>query len=282
MKSRDEGHSDMFRIDAPDYNKPAQHYQEAFAQMFGNDSASHSYDKPMIDHRQTAYDSADKAIQGAMELSNGFGVAPLVKEREDKKKGSKTFKALNPDKPDELDKLPLDEGFVYMTHLFNINNKKKKEAEKGKGYKGLPDAFIFTDQPEAVKTAIEIMGIQTDKNPGGVPIDFNHAMKVYFGDDDKIDDVALAEWKTKVEQGDSTIDPKRVRKFTNYDGSITWEILNADKTVANRFTIGNYKGTKVFAQGGYQGFLDLMKKARKELGDSTDEFDWLRNVGKKL
>ena len=94
-----------------------------------------------------------------------------------------------------------------------------------------------------------------------------------------MDEVAKAEFMSIAEQGDSKIDPKRIRKFVNYDGSLTWEVLNEDKTVMSRFTMGKYKGTSIFAQGGYKKFAELLKKAKGKLGkDNGGEFDSIRSM----
>jgi hypothetical protein len=112
-----------------------------------------------------------------------------------------------------------------------------------------------------------------------MPIDIKEAKKIWFGKDGEIDPIAESEWRNSVELGDNKLDPKRVRKFVNHDGSLTWEILNEDKTVMSRFTMGDYAGTKIFAQGGYNKFAEVLKKARQQLGQDTGgEFDAIRSM----
>lgn len=174
--------------------------------------------------------------------------------------------------------LPLGPGNAYLSHLvkFNKMNEKledfKKKAENKIGN-------IFTDQPEAAKTALSLIGVYSERNPGGLPMDFKEAKNLWFGDKE-VDGTEESGFRTTVENGDPNIDPKRVRKFVNYDGSLTWEILNRDKTVQSRFTMGDYAGTKVFAQGGYKTFAELLKKFMQKKGkDVGGEFDAIRSGG---
>lgn len=173
--------------------------------------------------------------------------------------------------------LPHMEGFGYLNHLFRrtANRARKRQMKnRGRGPR-MPDN-IYTDQMEALKVALQAMGVYSEKNPGGMPIDIKAAKQIWFGDND-IDEIAEAEWRTGIELGDRKIDPKKIRKFVNYDGSLTWEILNEDKTVMSRFTMGEFGGTKVFAQGGYGKFAELLEKVKTKAGPEGG-FDEMRGA----
>jgi len=176
---------------------------------------------------------------------------------------------------EDKDFRPKGPGTDYLNHLVDYNMMGEKMAAQRKENEQ-ENGNIFTDQPEAAKTALRLIGVYSEKNPSGLPIDFMEAKSLWFGKKE-VDKMEEAGFRTEVEQGDQNIDPKRVRKFVNYDGSLTWEILNQDKTVQSRFTMGDYAGTKVFAQGGYKTFAELLKKAKKKKGpDVGGEFDAIR------
>lgn len=166
-------------------------------------------------------------------------------------------------------------GFAYFNHLYNrvgtdeaLKQAKKEEMTGGSN--------IYTESQEALKSALLAMGINTSMNPAGLPIGFKDAQALWFGKEEVSDD-ELTQWRNKLEMGDSRIDPKRVRKFSNYDGSLTWELLNEDKTVSSRFTIGEYAGTKIFSQGGYSKFTELLAKVKQQVGyDDSTGFDAIR------
>lgn len=171
------------------------------------------------------------------------------------------------------DGLPKGPGFTYANHLFRKMKKMRDEKQK---QSGTDEVNIYTDQQEALKTAIGICGVYSDKNPGGMPIEIKSAKRIWFGKDEP-DGFAEAEFRSLAEMGDRNIDPKRIRKFVNYDGSMTWEVLNEDKTVMSRFTMGEFAGTKVFTQGGYSKFAEVLKKVQaKAGGDGSDGFDAVR------
>ena len=210
----------------------------------------------------------------ALDKARSYGAQRLTSQRMQEDMRTYTDKYANGTPADEL---PLGPGYTYMSHLFN----RHKVADRIESYKknGASDgAKIFTEQMEAVKAALATMGIYSDKNPGGLPIDIKEAKKIWFGNEE-IDEIKEAEWRQTIEIGDSKIDPKRIRKFVNYDGSLTWEILNQDKTVMSRFTLGDYNGTKIFAQGGYKNFAELLKKARGKIGPNLKgQFDAIRGM----
>jgi hypothetical protein len=111
-----------------------------------------------------------------------------------------------------------------------------------------------------------------------MPIEINDAQKIWFGDKE-VSKQEQSVFRSTLETGDSKLDPKKVRKFVNHDGSLTWEVLNDDKTVMNRFTMGEYAGTKIFSQGGYKNFAEMLKEAKGKLGkDTGGEFDAIRSA----
>ncbi len=171
---------------------------------------------------------------------------------------------------------PTFPGSVYLNHLFKrtkAEQKAKKDLKKSKG----EEINIYTEHMEALKSAISSMGVYSDRNPGGMPIDIKEAKKIWFGGE-QIDGIQENEWRSLVEMGDNSIDPKKIRKFVNYDGSRTWEVLNDDKTVSSRFTMGEHSGVKVFAQGGYAKFAEILKKVKeKAQGGGDGGFDAARS-----
>ena len=214
---------------------------------------------------QDAHDQAKQMLigQGAqfadMHLASlsDNGVAPLARQMMQGAGKSKVEQGMSDD-GDSEDDLPVMPGMTYFNHLFR--RAKNKRAKKDEG-RPKDDLNIYTDHLEALKTAMQAIGLYSDRNPGGMPIDPKTAKKLWFGDE-KIDGIQEAEWRSGLDKGDTAIDPKKIRKFVNYDGSMTWEILNDDKTVMSRFTMGEYRGTKVFAQGGYSKFADVLKKVQ--------------------
>lgn len=219
--------------------------------------------------------SGQQSVTDHLSSTAMYGMARLETQDALKRGGSRMQQF---GKREDKDFRPKGPGTNYLNHLVEYNKvneklealRKEKETEVGN---------IFTDQPEAAKTALSLIGVYSEKNPGGLPIDFTEARSLWFGKKE-VDGMEEASFRTTVEQGDQNIDPKRVRKFVNYDGSLTWEILNQDKTVQSRFTMGDYAGTKVFAQGGYKTFAELLKKAKKKKGpDVGGEFDAIRAGG---
>ncbi len=200
------------------------------------------------------------------------GTTPGVVNALRKSEGSLLKKRMDGDVTQDL---PQGPGFTYFNHLFNRagGTEKDKENKKKKMTNG---SNIYTEAQEALKVAIKAMGIATSMNPTGLPIDTKDAEHIYFGEEEADDNDKL-QWRTSVEMGDARIDPKKVRKFTNYDGSMTWEILNDDKTVSSRFTLGEFAGTKIFSQGGYNKFVELMQKVKQQVGyDDSTGFDAIR------
>lgn len=222
-----------------------------------------------------SFDQANSYVFEHLAGLQNVGTASLMRPRIMKNAGKSVVgEYANPTEIDPEDELPLGPGKTYLSHLFKrhgldqkIRNQHKKAMKDG--------GNIFTDQQEALRMALKIVGCYSDKNPGGMPIEVHEAKKFWFGDQEA-DEMDEAEFMSVIE-GDNQIDPKRVRKFVNYDGSITFEILNQDKTVQSRFTMGKYKGTTIFSQGGYKKFAELFKKARAKLGkDDGGEFDAIR------
>ncbi len=222
------------------------------------------------------FDRANSFVMEHLVGVNDVGTASLIKPLVMKESRSKIKQWADTSEEDEEDDLPVEPGRTYMTHLFksqHVKDKIKEKKQKG----NTNGANIYTDQPEAVKLALKLIGCHSDRNPGGMPIEILEAKKLWFGKED-LDEQQDAEFRTNIEAGDSTLDPKRVRKFVNYDGSLTWEILNQDKTVQSRFTMGNLNGTKIFSQGGYQKFTEVLKKARQKIGPNPKgEFNAIRS-----
>lgn len=168
---------------------------------------------------------------------------------------------------------PVFPGTVYVNHLLKRGFKERAGIKPS----GTEELNIYTTSNEALKAAIQALGVYSDRNPGGMPIDLKVAQKVWFGSG-KTDDIQVAEWRSLVEMGDRLVDPKKIRKFTNYDGSLTWELLNEDKTVSSRFTLGEYQGVKLFAQGGYNKFVELLNQLKTKMGPKGSEgFDAVRD-----
>jgi hypothetical protein len=210
-------------------------------------------------------------------LSKGPQVHP---HKTEKKKPLHEAMAEGPDDEEEdglEDDVP---GYAYVNHLARRASKIQKksqaqkqleDASKGKGHN------IYTDHEEALKTAIGLIGLYSDKNPGGMPINTEQAKKFWFGDKD-VEGREEAQWRSLVDYGDRNLDPKRIRKFVNFDGSMTMEVVNMDKTIMSRFTMGEHKGQFIFTQGGYNKFAALLEKMKQEKGpDSGSEFDSARS-----
>lgn len=220
--------------------------------------------------------SADRAVIGHLQQLSGVGAMQGFAGALADAARSKTDLIANGPKDDGL---PNGPGFAYVTHLFKRLSKAKMDKERGSDKRpSKEETSIYSEHLEAVKTAIQQMGVYSDRNPGGLPIDLKEARKLWFGDKD-VDQVKEAEWRSLVEMGDRKLDTKRIRKFVNYDGSLTWEILNEDKTVMSRFTMGNYAGTTIFSQGGYSKFAEVLKKVKEKKGpDRQGEFDSIRGM----
>ncbi|UOF79078.1 hypothetical protein [Caudoviricetes sp.] len=120
------------------------------------------------------------------------------------------------------------------------------------------ETIIHASHPEALKAAISMVGIKSEYNKDGLPIDIDAARKLFFGDE-QLSDVEESEFRVLL-NGDKTVDPRQVRQSTNFDGSITVELLNQDRTPKTKFTLGTFKGAKVFAQGGYEEYAGELRK----------------------
>lgn len=242
-------------------------------------SENANLDSPSFDTvNQNAHQFANSAISHVnqwLDSVSGFGMESSMKQQAARNSQSSMSRMVDGG-PDENEELPVGPGFSYMTHLFKHHNSGKKIAEtvKQELTKG---TNIFTDASEALKMAIKVMGVMNDKNPGGLPIEINEAQKLWFGDKD-VDDIEKTQWRTTIEMANPDYDPKKIRKFTNYDGSMTWEVLNNDKTVMSRFTLGEYNGTKVFSQGGYKKFVSLLDELKKKMPDGAQGFDQMQSM----
>lgn len=139
---------------------------------------------------------------------------------------------------------------------------------------------IVTTAPEALRQALNIIGVASERNPTGLSVSLSTARQVIVGkNQEDIPGTEEAEFRAAMERGDDRIDKKKIRQFVNYDGSITYEVLNDDKSIMSRFTLGEYKGQKVFVQGGYSAYAQTLRKLAPQLAASqakSSEFDEIR------
>lgn len=213
-----------------------------------------------------------------MALSTAAGLA--LSQLADQKEGSfdrmNAFaKHMKKDRPTPL----WGQGTKMMEFLMaNRDAGNPLESDKPKAdFPGKKEAF-HSSHPEALKTAIRTLGIKSEVNPHGLDIDFDTAKEIYHGGEE-LSDIEITEFRSMILKGDESFDQKRMRMFSNQDGSTTYEMLNPDKSVMSRFTFGNFRDRKVFAQGGYSAYA---KEIRKMTEQSTEqqkamlEFDDLR------
>jgi hypothetical protein len=176
------------------------------------------------------------------------------------------------------DDIPVGPGFAMLNHLFRNAGGGDKIRKKAKDQM-LGGLGIMTNAMDGVRTALKMIGVQDDNNLDGLPVDMKDVFKIFHGEKaDEMDDIQKNDFMRDITDGSKKIDKKKIRKFVNQDGSLTWEILNDDmKTIMSRFTFGEYNGTKLFAQGGYKNFGQLLREAREKLGpDYRGEFDSIR------
>ncbi len=137
---------------------------------------------------------------------------------------------------------------------------------------------VVTKVPEALRVAMSQLGIASSRNPGGLSIDLNTARMIMTGKPN-LGEVDEAELRSNLESGDVNIDKKKVRQFVNHDGSVTYEVLNDDKSVMSRFTLGQYKGQKLFVQGGYGAYAQELRVIAGRMAKAqtqNTEFDRIR------
>lgn len=141
---------------------------------------------------------------------------------------------------------------------------------------------IYTQSPEALKAALNLLGVRSERNPLGIDVSLDDAKIALFGDKAKdLGDIDKTEFKYSMETGDSQLDRKNVRQFVNSDGSTTYEVINPDKSIMAKFTVGEYKGKKVFVPGGYTDYAAELRKMFASAGSATainDEFEKLRRM----
>jgi len=136
-----------------------------------------------------------------------------------------------------------------------------------------PIADILTQTPEALRAALQVLGISGENNPPGLGLNIDTARKIWFGENE-VTDADEAEFRSMM---GGTVDSKAVRQFVNHDGSTTWEVMNQDKTVMSRFTLGEHKGKKLFVQGGYSAYAQELRKLAQQLqGSDKWEADFNR------
>lgn len=141
---------------------------------------------------------------------------------------------------------------------------------------------IYTQSPEALKAALNLLGVRSERNPLGIDVSLDDAKTALFGEKSQdMDDIDKTQFKNDMETGDDDLDKKNVRQFVNSDGSTTYEVVNPDKSVMARFTIGEYKGKKVFVPGGYTDYAEQLRKmfsAMSTTNTAQDDFEKLRRM----
>jgi len=142
---------------------------------------------------------------------------------------------------------------------------------------------VFTRQPEAMKVAIQTLGVAGPNNPNGIAIDMDTAKELWFGSKDaKVSAGDEAAFRAIAQSGDQKIDRKRIKQYVNYDGSTTWEILNNDKSIMSRFTLGSSEGKKIFAQGGYNEYAAELGAITSKMGQESKIAEQFESTRKKL
>lgn len=221
--------------------------------------------------------SAGVVSQSLLNLK-GSGVAGLTEQAKAASQQSMMSRIIDGPMVKPGEDLPSGPGFAYLNHLFKATGAGDKLKQKAKDQ--LTNGMnIMTNAMDGVRTALKLIGAAGDDNIDGLPIDTKDILKIFHGDKaDEMDDISRNEFLKEIGDGSKKIDRKKIRKFVNQDGSLTWEILNDDKkTIMSRFTFGEYNGTKLFAQGGYKQFGQLLREARQKLGpDYRGEFDSIR------
>lgn len=155
--------------------------------------------------------------------------------------------------------------------LTNLILNRKFGAKKGMTGDQAPqqqEAQLSTSSQGALKLALSVLGVSSDKNKLGMNLPIGMARSVWFGPGAKVTNTDEAQFRAIMDGGDKSVDEKRVRQFVNFDGSTTWEVLNPDKTVMSRFTLGEFNGKKVFVQGGYSSYADQLKKIVSQGGSA--------------
>src|SRR3989304_503537 len=138
------------------------------------------YDQGFEQARQYGQQAQDMMNNTLGTLASVGTGASMFKKRLNSMK-SKTEQLVNGE--DAEDDLPEGPGFNYLTHLFRrVGGPAKAEAKKKEAKtKG---SNIYTDHMEALKVALSAMGVFSEKNPGGMPVDLLDAKKIWFGEDD--------------------------------------------------------------------------------------------------
>lgn len=181
-------------------------------------------------------------------------------------------------------KAPQGYGLKMLNYLMFRNLATPPSQEPGE--KSPDQKPVYTEYPEALKNALTVLGVTSERNPLGLSLDIDSARTLWFPEGSEISGTDEAEFRAIMEGGDQAVDRKRIRQFVNYDGSTTWEILNPDKTTMSRFTLGDHKGKKIFVQGGYDAYAkELRKLADKSSKNATSggsaDFDKLRQMFSK-
>lgn len=175
-------------------------------------------------------------------------------------------------------------GTLMAQFLWNrsVNGPKPRSSQEALERASAADFknSIVTTAPEALRQALNFIGVASDRNPTGLGVSLATARQVIIGKNQEETSMTdEADFRASMEQGDNRIDKKKIRQFVNYDGSVTYEILNDDKSIMSRFTLGEYKGQKVFVQGGYSAYAQTLRKLAPQLAAAaakSSEFDDIR------
>jgi hypothetical protein len=212
-----------------------------------------NYNQPFIPSMTQAYEPSTPRIKKGKALTKPIGLkmASYLYQRQ-----------FNPITP--VGNRPMSAGEVDSSGLM---------SEPAKG-------AVVTKSPEALRQALMSIGVASGRNPTGLSVDLDTARQVMIGKRlDQVGEVEEAEFRATMEQGDERLDKKKVRQFVNFDGSVTYEIMNDDKSIMSRFTIGEFKGQKVFVQGGYAAYAQILKDLLPRLQSArrkNSEFEEIR------
>lgn len=152
-------------------------------------------------------------------------------------------------------KMPSGPG-TTMLNLLTLGHMEKTAADRlGPKVANPTLQDVFTRHKDALKLAIQTLGVAGPNNPMGLDVDMGTAREVWFGSKDaKVSSQDEAAFNAIAQRGDQKLDKKLLQQYVNYDGSTTYEVLNPDKSVKSRFTFGSNEGKKIFVQGGYNEY----------------------------
>lgn len=205
----------------------------------------------------TSYMAAPpRPVPGSVDIGPDFQPAPSVPQEPLKAPGSAPIK---------MPQGPGTKMFNILTLQQMMGNPTSPKSEANPALQN-----VYTRQPEALKVAIQTLGIAGPNNPNGIAVDMDTAKEIWFGSKDaKVSAADEAAFRAIAQSGDQKIDRKRIKQYVNYDGSTTWEILNNDKSIMSRFTLGSSEGKKVFAQGGYNEYAAELGTILTKMGQDS-------------